>query len=1487
MGVTPIKVVKGVSKLSQAVIPSYDESESNESIASISNNSNIETYDGSSITATVTENDDDVKNFEITPEMLERGLTEEEKYKYVAQQSYIIDSNIKPLDTSISDNNSRLEELEAIQYSADTYSNPTIYTSAQIDKRKELVVQSSGYEGSYSDLVSEINELKIQNLIFEQSKKSLEAEQANLKDNATLLTKDYKDYKETVTNVVPEDIEITTKTINESGVQYTVFNASYEDYLKAHPDSTVSSIEFYQAAMEKIQSRQSNYSGNVRVEIDMPYVADMEVLGYMKENYPQFTEVFEYLLATDSDRALKYLESNQELLTKFRGTIDAQTEIAELVKVDDEEINDFSNDFYDVDFSSKESVEEYLGRIEGLDIDNKDVIHELIKNLDYSNEQALKDGVAEIVDTVNGSIKVKNTVLNTLNITGEGLSSGAYDFFEGFEKLLMDGELTAQDYKSMIYMSYLEEHSAWYGTLYQGSSSVGNMLPTITASVVVATVAPELLPSLSATQAGAIGQNVALTLNSISSFGTIQNQLKYEGYEDWRAYLYATLSAASEFATEKWLGGLLGVSDEAGETLIKQMFNEGREEAVQNLFESGFLDTLVLGKDFDFGELTSSTIMSFIMGAGLAGVLNTYTGVLSFSINGVKYSLHGSDYKMISQLLAENPDMPYDEILKRVTGSNLELSEGASSSPSDVQDVSEDIEILDVDDSNQGSQPKSIDYYINQSQNMEESDPGSNKTCYIFDDVVLLSGDNIDPYYEQKKVILDDLKEKGVSVVRIIDKTTIDGKDYELQEKAKGEGLFPMSELLKSEDGPQIFLQTLHSISNEDIEFYEKFLLDWEALIDAGIYIDVANNQNFFYSKGEGITFIDLDLLGTGAKDLEVEKVERKRSEYFEIANMLTGSGLINKFKSVRGDAASEIKTIYQKLGMAVINTGGNIADFINQVDPSGQFGLEEYFLEYTLLKDEQIELLKNGDFSGLPSLSSLDLDRNMQNELNTIIVQNIDSIGIDNLFNNVNNNSNYSELAKYLLTNPDLILSLSAENRKKFSLSFGSLRGQNNNFVSEVLNNVDPKKIHEFVSHICVDSSSISYSKNILSTYINSMDVDCLVDILVSPYNTPQNNILINDSFIWNIEIIKGIVQSGHADKLTSNSLIVAIQNGVYEDIPKEYTVKIDSEDMPTRFNISNLLISDYSNFIQLLKGSQDCSIDMPSKYEYALAMCQMYESILNSPYDFPLTELQKQQLDEISNIVNSREFLLGAWSVSRMNRNFSREFSGYVTDEDILKTRGTVVLLDEDEFVQLLVNDRMKNFKGFNNGLNSYIDVEYSDDDSVIKSIVSHESIHQLSSKIVYDENGNPLRELSGVSFYDFATGKNYYTGINETLTEFLNELSMDDEYPQIQYCGYGGSVQRFKVLLDMNIPGLTLETLKQAYFENDISFISEPIDNITEEGFFDQYLSPALDQAIGIDPVTGEKLDCADYKALDRAVLKISLAKKGVPKIIWKMI
>ena len=128
--------------------------------------------------------------------MLERGLTEEEKYKYIAQESYVLDSNIKPLDTSINDNNSRLEELEAIQYSADTYSNPTIYTSAQIDERKELAVQSNGYDGSYSDLVSEINELKTQNFIFEQGKKSLEAEQANLKDNATLLTKDYKDYKE-------------------------------------------------------------------------------------------------------------------------------------------------------------------------------------------------------------------------------------------------------------------------------------------------------------------------------------------------------------------------------------------------------------------------------------------------------------------------------------------------------------------------------------------------------------------------------------------------------------------------------------------------------------------------------------------------------------------------------------------------------------------------------------------------------------------------------------------------------------------------------------------------------------------------------------------------------------------------------------------------------------------------------------------------------------------------------------------------------------------------------------------------------------------------------------------------------------------------------------------------------------------------------------------------------------------------------------------
>lgn len=47
-------------------------------------------------------------------------------------------------------------------------------------------------------------------------------------------------------------------------------------------------------------------------------------------------------------------------------------------------------------------------------------------------------------------------------------------------------------------------------------------------------------------------------------------------------------------------------------------------------------------------------------------------------------------------------------------------------------------------------------------------------------------------------------------------------------------------------------------MSNENQEFYNKFISDWINIRKAGIEIDSSKGDNFFYEKNKGINFIDL-----------------------------------------------------------------------------------------------------------------------------------------------------------------------------------------------------------------------------------------------------------------------------------------------------------------------------------------------------------------------------------------------------------------------------------------------------------------------------------------------------------------------------------------------------------------------------------------------------------------------------------------------------
>lgn len=229
-----------------------------------------------------------------------------------------------------------------------------------------------------------------------------------------------------------------------------------------------------------------------------------------------------------------------------------------------------------------------------------------------------------------------------------------------------------------------------------------------------------------------------------------------------------------------------------------------------------------------------------------------------------------------------------------------------------------------------------IDKYIKESYNMKPSSNGSNKVCYCIDDYVLLKGDFVNDGEEEiiKRDKLNLLKANGVNVCRVLENTIIDNKRYELQVRAKGEELYNYHFSYNLE-GQKKYLSVLNSLSNQDTQFFKKFIEDWCKILEIGFDVDPSKCSNFFYD-GKKITFIDLNLTNNYAK----------RAPWIlrEIAVVLRGGGLLWQCKKVYEDANEKVKIIYQKIGEAAIELDYDINELISYIDPNGEYGLKEYF---------------------------------------------------------------------------------------------------------------------------------------------------------------------------------------------------------------------------------------------------------------------------------------------------------------------------------------------------------------------------------------------------------------------------------------------------------------------------------------------------------------------------------------------------------------
>lgn len=177
-----------------------------------------------------------------------------------------------------------------------------------------------------------------------------------------------------------------------------------------------------------------------------------------------------------------------------------------------------------------------------------------------------------------------------------------------------------------------------------------------------------------------------------------------------------------------------------------------------------------------------------------------------------------------------------------------------------------------------------IDSFINSKKdNLRPG--GSNKTCFIFDEYVLLYGSFKEEDLKKEIIISNKLKQNGISILptleyKIVIPANENGyaKGYILQPRAKGDWLYNRN--MKDED----YKKRLKQISNMEYTKLDKFISDWLNIVEAGLQVDPSKGENFFYSD-DGICFIDLNLR-QGSRPLKIT--------FLEVVSVLTGLGLVS-----------------------------------------------------------------------------------------------------------------------------------------------------------------------------------------------------------------------------------------------------------------------------------------------------------------------------------------------------------------------------------------------------------------------------------------------------------------------------------------------------------------------------------------------------------------------------------------------------------------
>jgi len=250
-----------------------------------------------------------------------------------------------------------------------------------------------------------------------------------------------------------------------------------------------------------------------------------------------------------------------------------------------------------------------------------------------------------------------------------------------------------------------------------------------------------------------------------------------------------------------------------------------------------------------------------------------------------------------------------------------------------------------------------IDRIIKEAQQRNADAQGGNKKCFLIGEYALLDSTWIIPEELENIIrIGKELEDKGINVVKTLAYKIMDGDKtgYILQERAQGEELHNWikwnipEERLPEER--QKHINKLSSLAQERQELFDKFVSDWLNIYQSGLKVDPSKPSNFFYEKGKGISFIDLD-----ANDGDNPSLETTCGRMLIVLSGYVKNRILGMDKEFMSKVNSNYAKIFAKFAKAMEKQGMQTNEVLSIIDDRfGHLGIDLEEIQMLISTDGQ-----------------------------------------------------------------------------------------------------------------------------------------------------------------------------------------------------------------------------------------------------------------------------------------------------------------------------------------------------------------------------------------------------------------------------------------------------------------------------------------------------------------------------------------------------